>query len=263
MTGGGSNYQSMFSLPKNYQSRGLEVCESCEKMKPIEEFPNPDVKLCKDCYEPKTLFISHRERNSLYNIIKGIQFISLCGEINSEKQIHILTEILSGSEINDENLQKLGRILQEDNIRRLIFYLIQEEAATYLTIVNTLQQPESSVWRNLNLLTNFGIITPSVPVRPDLKKAGRRVVVFQTPDATPERIKEAIEQHRRLKSPIFAGSFRITQLLIDEYTSKGREQTITFRDLVDFTKEHFAPEPINTANLAAKHLQDRGWKIWR
>lgn len=258
-------------LPKNYRGRGFELCGECGKLRPVEDYPTPLVDVCEDCYQPSVVQLqpqgvgnlSGPERNSLYSIVKGIQFLSLCSEINSERQTRMLLEILSGAEMNAGNLRQLGRLLQQDGIREMMFYLVKVKAATYLTISRDLRQPESTTWRNLNMLTDLTLIRPALPIRPDLRKAGRRVIVFQTPDAAPENIREAIELHRRLKSPVFASAYKVTQLLMDDYAVRGRENSINYRELVEVVKASEFPEPLNIAGLVARQLAESGWRVWR
>lgn len=259
-------------LAQNYQDRGFEICEECNCLKSIENFPN-NSKICKTCLREKRLSFSlpdhaeailpHSESIPLYNIVKGIGIILHSGNIITERTTRQLIETLSGTEINKETLKELGRILSEDQIRELTFYFLREQAATQYTISKILRQPEQTIYRNLKLLSDYKLIKPSQPIHGKTKIPGPKPIIYQVPDAPNDAILSAIELHSKLRSPIFTSVHRISQLLIEDYFAHGRKPQIIYRDLLDIVKSEKVPEPTNVANLTAKNLTEKGWQVWR
>jgi DNA-binding MarR family transcriptional regulator len=173
-------------------------------------------------------------------------------------------ELSSVYEHNPKILTDLGRILGDDNLRRISFYALDMGAVTMRIIEKNLGINHTAASRSIQALQCYGILSPAIPIRrPHGVKGGRRVTVYQTPEASNDQVAVACELQRRLESPKYVQAARFAQMLLEEYFSKGRKE-ITYRDLLEHVREEKLPFiAADIAELAAQYLVERGVKVWR
>jgi len=204
------------------------------------------------------------EHNSLYYILKETKLYSYKMNITQKGRQEEKPELNSKYEYNPEILTDLGLILGDRNLRRAAFYSLDTGAVTTRIIREVLGLNATASTRAVDTLRTLGILAPSLPIkRPKFAKGGRRVTVYETPEATPTQIAAAIELQKRLESPKYRLALRYTQVLLDEYFEPNHCEEITYRELVNELRARRVPETIDIADFMVPLLQERGIKVWR
>ncbi len=207
---------------------------------------------------------SKNEYNPLYCILKAVKLYSYNLNITQRRDSQDPHELNSHLEYNSETLTRLGDILRIADTCRVAFYALDAGAVTERTLVGVLGLNQTSATRAIAMLRDYEVLLPALPIRrPRGARGGRRVTVYETPEATPDQVAAAIELQRRLESPKYCEAARFAQLLLEEYLSRGRGE-ITYRDLLDRVRVANLPYSApDMAELAAQVLAERGLRVWR
>ena len=234
----------------------LEVPEELQK-------PSPSLEL-----DMSKGYFQVVDSNPLYSIVKEIQLVSLYRDTNSSHVKPDAEQLVSQTDINPQPLvispqqwKEVGLILAEDNIRRVVFYLNLEGAATQRILSHVLNLKDLTAWRIIKHLETLKIAFPSMKIsRSRGSKGGPLVTIYQTPDATPEQIQHAMTLHRKLESPQYLAAVSATQTILNDYLSDNKE--ISFKNLLQYTKNLGYRDP-GIADLVTHLLQEQGIKVWR
>ena len=142
-----------------------------------------------------------------------------------------------------------------DRLRTAI-YFARYEAATMLILRHRLSLPYTTTNRIVHEFHNVGLIKPITEF-----KAGKRPVrVWAIPEARPEKVQEAILEHKRLSSP----KYQLAENLVQTILTKLPRPEITYRDIVIHIRELRIPyQSTDIADLIAWELQKRGVRVWR
>jgi hypothetical protein len=203
------------------------------------------------------------EYNSLYYILKETKLYSQKLNITQKEGEKESSELDSKYEYNPEILTSLGLILGDHNLRRVSFYTLDVGAVTTRIIQEVLGFNLTAATRAIQSLRDYKIIEPAIPIkRPHGAKGGRRVTVYQTPEATVNQVAQACELQRRLESPKYRLALRYTQILLEEYIEPRHRQEITYVDLLDELKARRVPEVKDVAGFVRDLLRERGIKVW-
>lgn len=217
---------------------------------PIVELATPDL-------------LSLNDKISLYNIITGIELLSLCSDKNSDDRRQIIYEKLSGVDINDKILKILGQIYYEDAIRELTHYVFRAEALTRQTAEIHLKQEWRTLYRSLNKLTKFGLLTPYLPMR-NRHSRGRNTTLYHIPNANPETIQKTIQLDKKLKNKLYQTACKYTQVILDRYPSINNSQGgITKRQILEYMQRANLPQRGNTIELVCDILTEKKIQVWR
>ncbi len=207
---------------------------------------------------------SFSEHNPLYSLLKDTKLSSQKLNLTQRDDDGHPRQLGPKYEPNPEVLTDLGEILGDRSLRRLAFYALDAGAVTCLIAKEALSLNHTAAIRAIQALMGYGILTPSVPIkRPHGAKGGRRVTVYQTPDATVDQVAQACELQRRLEAPKYRVALRYTQVILEEYLEPRHLDEITYRDLLDELRVRKVPEYINVADMTAQLLVARGGKVWR
>jgi len=212
----------------------------------------------------KNKLSSVSEHNSLYYILKETKLYSYNMNITQRGRYGDPSEKSSEYEHNPDVLEELGEILSDSALRRASFYALDAGAVTRGILRETLSLNHTATVRVIQSLLAYGILTPALPLhRPRGAKGGRRVTVYQTPEATPDQIAQTCELQRRLEYPKYRLALRYTQVLLEEYFEPKQRGEITYRDLLKELKARRVPETPDIAELMVPLLLERGVKVWR
>jgi DNA-binding MarR family transcriptional regulator len=213
---------------------------------------------------PATGLNSVSEHNPLYSLLKCTKLYSQKVNITQRDDDGDPKQLGAKYEPNPEILTDLGVILGDRNLRRLAFYALDTGAITLLIAKQALGLNHTAASRAVDTLEGYGILTPSLPIkRPRGAKGGRRVTVYQTPEASVDQVAQACELQRRLEAPKYRVALRYTQALLEEYFEARHREEITYVDLLAELKERRVPEAPDVANLMVPMLRERGVKVWR
>lgn len=93
---------------------------------------------------------------------------------------------------------------------------------------------------------------------------GRIPDVWETPDATIDQVNEAIQLHRRTKSPKYRVAEAFAQSYLHDFLEpRGRKET-TYRDLLEEAKARGFQEPMDIADLACQYFnKETSIRAWR
>lgn len=204
--------------------------------------------------------------NSLYNIIKEIEFITYLGSINT------LTDKEGGGQLLPEpgsNYKIIGTIFGNYDFNRVVIYFINHGASTSSILISRLGIPEKSIFNYIRQLGQWGLIFPVKKARVGFtsgnRESGRIPDVWQTPDATNDQVLEASQLHRKLKFPKYARSEKLAQSILNDYFLAKHREELTFSDLKEMVKATGIPkaEVLDETNFVAKYLEEAGKIIWR
>lgn len=203
--------------------------------------------------------------NSPYYLLKAIKLLSHHREFNSATSVGELPGLLSGVGFDSGSLRAVGRILGSDSLRRTTFHVIDAGAVTLLILRGSLGLSLGTAARQLCDLQSYGIITPSVRLhRPMDAEGGPRVKLFQTPDASPEQVNQAVELQRRLESPKYLQAVLVSQTLLEDYPLVAARGETSYADIVTTIRRMKIGYSVpDIAQLASRYLHERGIKVWR
>lgn len=161
----------------------------------------------------------------------------------------------------------LGAILGNSSMCKVLDYFLEHGAATSLILISRLGLPKRTIHTYLDSLNSWGLIEPSrkAYAQGSIKgMAGRVPDIWQVPDATVEQVNEAIQLHRRYKSPKFMVAEAFGQSYLHDYLEpRGRTETF-YRDLLEEAKAQGIKEPHDIASLACewfnKETKVRAWR---
>jgi len=124
------------------------------------------------------------------------------------------------------------------------------EAATATVLMRRLGLRYTTTYHILRDFANAGFIQPVSTVRGD---RGREAVVWAVPGASPERVQEAVLEHKRLSSPVY----RAAEPFIREFAGRpGRD--VSYREILRRCGR------VDVAELVAHELQRVAKKrVWR
>ena len=212
----------------------------------------------------KNKLSSFSEPNSLYYILKETKLSSQKMNLTQRYGDGDSQKLSSVFEPNPQVLSDLGRILGDSALRRVAFYALDAGAVTGRIVKETLGLNHTAAIRAIQDLRDYGILSPALPIhRPHGAKGGRRVTVYQTPEATSDQVAQACELQRRLEYPKYRLALRYTQVLLEEYFEPKQREEITYRDLLNELKARRVPETPDIAELMVPLLLERGVKVWR
>ena len=204
--------------------------------------------------------------NTLYSIVKEIEFILHLGSINIKNGDGKNGELLPDP---SSNCKVVGTILINYDLNRVIVYFISHGAATSSILISRLGLPERSVFHYVRQLGQWGLIFPAKKARVGFtsgnRESGRIPDVWQTPEATTDQVLEATQLHRKLKFPKYAMSEKLAQSILNDYfLPKHREET-TIRDLKEMIEATGIPkaEVLDVTNFVCRYLGEAGIKVWR
>lgn len=203
--------------------------------------------------------------NSLYYILRFIRLVLRYSRTNPNLLHEELDKLLLKN-ANDLDMDKLGKILETEDLRRVVLYFMDYGAATSLSLHQRLKLNESKIYRYIRKLIDLDVIKPAVKMpRERRSKGGPRATVFKVPDADIDQVNAAINLHRKLLSPKYIVAEELAQLLLEEYIEPKGLKEITKREILVFVKKQkvlFVAGDI--AELMARYLQhQRGIKVWR
>ena len=205
------------------------------------------------------------EINSPYYLLKAIKLFSLIPENNSFTTIEEIQELITKAKINEEKYRSTGDILARDSLRRVAFYAIDYGAVSIDILRHRLGLSEVTAWRTMNHLCEAGILYPSLMIaRPRGKKGGRKVKLFQTADAMPEQVKEALELQARLESPKYLQAVQVAQAMIEDYPSIRVNGEVRYSEVLEAVKNRKLRLNVSdVASLVSKDLTEEGIRVWR
>ena len=70
------------------------------------------------------------------------------------------------------------------------------------------------------------------PAEAEAHEGGPRVRLYQTPDATPEQVAQAVELQRRLESPKYQQALLVSQTLLEDYPLVVIKGETSYRNIV-------------------------------
>ncbi len=119
--------------------------------------------------------------------------------------------------------------------------------------------------RVIQTLVSGGFLYPAIALRrPRSKRGGPRVKIYQTPDAVPEQVSQAVELQRRLESPKYRQAMLVAQTLLDDYpVILSRGKTSISEILNTILKMNITYSLPDIAQLASKILHERGIRVWK
>jgi len=170
-----------------------------------------------------------------------------------------LVKISPSSEDNtySELFPFLEIIFKNLNRLKTAIYFVRYEAATPLILRCRLNVPCTTIYRIIKEFSHIGLIRPITIFR---DSEGRPVTVWAIPGARPEKVQEAILEHKRLSSP----KYQLAENLVQTILTKLPRPEITYRDIVIHIRELRIPyQSTDIADLIAWELQKRGVRVWR
>ena len=187
---------------------------------------------------------------------KGVELnpiVKILREIGSIVQ-YCSTNPRSQDIIHSQIVQQLCTLFSSENLLKAAIYFAVNEAATALILKHKLKLPHTTAYWALQELHKIDLIKPATTFRDSSK---RPITVWAIPGADPEKVKEAILEHRRLTSP----KYQIAQQLLTDFTQK---KEVSYREIVIRIRELKIPyQTTDIADLIAWELQKRGVRVWR
>jgi DNA-binding Lrp family transcriptional regulator len=124
---------------------------------------------------------------------------------------------------------------------------------------------EAATWRSLKMLWDSGILHPSLMItRPRGKKGGRRVKLFQTIEASPEQIKEALELQSRLESPKYMQAVLVAQAMLTDFPMLRAKGEVSYSEILDEVRsKRLGLSVPDVAHLVSQYLSNEGVTVWR
>lgn len=205
-------------------------------------------------------------RNSLYSIVKEIEFITYLGSINSRDEAKERGELLPEP---SSNYKIISTIFGNYDFNRVMIYFINHGAATSSVLRSRLGLPEKSVFNYIRQLGQWGIVYPARKARAGFstgnRESGRIPDVWQAPDATTDQVLEATQLHKKLKFPKYNRSEKLAQSILNDYFLAKHREELTFSDLKEMVQATGIPkaEVLDETNFVAKYLEEAGKIIWR
>ena len=204
--------------------------------------------------------------NSLYSIVKEIEFITYLGSINTSTDKEGRDQLLPEP---GSNYKIIGTIFGNYDLNRVVIYFINHGASTSSILISRLGIPEKSVFNYIRQLGQWGIIYPVKKARVGFtsgnRESGRIPDVWQTPEATTDQVLEATQLHRKLKFPKYAMSEKLAQSILNDYFLPKHRKETTIRDLKEMVEATGIPkaEVLDVTNFVCRYLGEAGIKVWR
>lgn len=222
-------------------------------------------------YEPKIItnrldsqqnkLFSKFESNPVYYIIKEIKLFSFFVRITPNTLTQVPQELFS---ISENNLKAVGRILYNDELRRVAFFFMDQGASTARIVENRLQVPEATVYRHIKTLKNCKFIVPFIKTRKTKNaKGGPRSDVWGIPEASRDQILDAQKIHWRLESPKYVAGEKLGQLILEEYLLPRDQKELSRREFLDLTVQYGYKGQPDVKDFAANFLHEKGIKVYR
>jgi len=179
-------------------------------------------------------------QNPVLNIIRQIVYLSNVSQLNTFSNKNTYLDFVSS----------LETILGTWNRARVAEYFVVNGAATAAVLMHRLGLRYATTYRILRDFSNVGFIRPVSTVRGE---RGREAVVWAVPGANPERVREAVLEHRRLSSPVY----RAAEPFIREFAGRpGRD--VSYREILRRCGR------VDVAEVVAHELQRVAKKrVWR
>lgn len=197
------------------------------------------------------LLPKNRTNSNIY-IIKAVELILSFGTIN-------LLDPMSGL---DKLVSIFGTIIK-NRVHRLVFIKIaQERVVTGPDIQATCDLTPSSTYRALCEFERLGLIEPLTKSRSQRGRRGPKVTLYGlTGHWTPEDVLHAGFRLESLRVPGMALVINTTQMILDEYGSRGE---VKFRDIQDKVRPVAQGHDVGSlSDLVARSVSQRGLKVWR
>lgn len=182
------------------------------------------------------------------------------------KLLHEELDQLVQKNATNLDMDKLGEILGNVDLRNILYYFLDYGAATSLILQQRLKLSASKVYYRIKKLKNLGLIELAIRMPSERhSKGGPRATVYKVPDAGVDQVNDAIKLHRKLQSPKYRVAEELAQVILEEYIEPKGLKEITKKEILVFVKErHVLFVAGDIAELMARYLQhQRGIKVWR
>jgi len=201
-------------------------------------------------------------KSAVYHLMKNIIIRPMIGRINPDSIENIIPNLTNSDW--SKSLRLLERLMRLDSspiLQRVARYFLERKASTSRILRTELNLPKSTVTWALQQLADIGFIEPVSEVK---QERGRPAIIYATPDASKEDIKQARIRHRRLSSPKYRAAEKLAQTLLTKYLEKNESSEISIREILIFVREVKLPySSIDVAEIVAELLSEKGIKIWR
>jgi len=134
--------------------------------------------------------------------------------------------------VRDEFFSGIVNIWKSASRREAFIALCRFRAASPKKIMTRTGIPHSNMSRALSYLESTGLISPTQKIRVPGSRGGPKPTILGIHGCKPEDIREVIEEHFRISSPVFSEAERLAQLMLDELN--GDE--CSFKDIQDFVQ---------------------------
>lgn len=197
--------------------------------------------------------VSKKETNPRLYIINAVELIHYFENINSTDPLTALEELFHFSET----------ILKNRSTRTVFRKLIQEKVVTGPDLQATCGLSPAMTYKILAEFEKMGLIeslTKSRPVKNS--RGGPRVTLYGLVGVwTPEDILQAGFRLDSLRDPGMALVLRGTQLILEDYGSRGEVKFTQIQDMMRPLSSGYNVEGIS--DMVAKGVSQKGLKVWR
>ena len=146
-------------------------------------------------------------------------------------------------------------------VRKKVFiHLFLVRASTVSLIRRTLGLSQSSVYRELDSLISYDLVSKVMSHRDG---RGRPITVYAIFGYQSEDIVSAVERSRRNRSPSYSLVSRVKQFILDDYLQSRELSEISYREVAELTRSHCKGfNSGDIARLVARELTVDGIKVW-
>jgi len=149
--------------------------------------------------------------------------------------------------------------------KKIFYYFLEKKVGTVPVIVDSLELPEPSIYREVNNLYRIQVLEPIVNSRLFKRRKGRPPTVYGLKGLwRPDDLIKAVETHNQTKSKSFVLISGLGQSIMEDYLSPRFLDEINMNEIVYLCHaECKGYYTFDIANGVADFLSNQGVKVWR